>query len=188
MTTFFIKVVRKGVKTMKNGNKVRQEKTKNYHIIGSYHLNDKNLSLKAKGLLTYMLTRPDNWTFTILGLSKALNETIYTIKTTLKELKDNNYLVIEKEHKNGLLQYSYILYENRQYQEVENHTLENIPLYLIIDYLNTKCLERKQYKDKNDRDVMVKNLTDQSVPFRCHFPIKILLPIQDLPFFRQSSC
>ena len=48
---------------------MRTEKNKNYTVMGNYHLRDKELSLKAKGLLSIMLSLPDGWNFSISGLS-----------------------------------------------------------------------------------------------------------------------
>lgn len=52
----------------------RVEKNKNYTVISNYHLRDKNLSLKAKGLLSYMLSLPDNWDYSLEGLVKVNKE------------------------------------------------------------------------------------------------------------------
>ena len=47
---------------------IRVHKTKNYTVMSNTHLRDKNLSLKAKGLLSVMLSLPDNWDYSIAGL------------------------------------------------------------------------------------------------------------------------
>ena len=52
----------------------RVEKVKDYTTISNYHLRDKNLSLKAKGLLTLILALPEDWNFTIRGLSAICKE------------------------------------------------------------------------------------------------------------------
>ena len=47
---------------------IRVEKTKNYTVMSNYHFKEKNMSLKAKGLLSLMLSLPDNWDYSIAGL------------------------------------------------------------------------------------------------------------------------
>lgn len=80
--------------------------------MGNYHLRDKNLSLKAKGLLTLMLSLPDAWNYSTLGLSSICIESRDTIRNVLKELKENNYLkVVENRGENGRFNYEYIIYE-----------------------------------------------------------------------------
>ena len=71
----------------------RVEKVKDYTTISNYHLRDKNLSLKAKGLLTLILALPEDWNFTIRGLSAICKEGTESIGTALKELEKGGYLV-----------------------------------------------------------------------------------------------
>ena len=55
--------------------------------MSNYHLRDKNLSLKAKGLLSFMLSLPENWNYSLNGLCAKSKEQETVIKNTLKELK-----------------------------------------------------------------------------------------------------
>ena len=57
----------------------RVEKVKDYTTISNYHLRDKRLSLKAKGLLTMILALPEDWNFTIRGLSAICKEGVESI-------------------------------------------------------------------------------------------------------------
>src|SRR5574344_2124353 len=91
---------------------IRVIKTKNYSVMSNYHLQDKKLSFKAKGLLSFMLSLPDDWQFTIKGISKNSKESEKTVRTVLKELELNNYLVIQKkQNKFGRFIYEYFIYE-----------------------------------------------------------------------------
>ena len=91
----------------------RVEKNSNYTIMSNYHLRDQNLSLKAKGLLSYMLSLPEDWDYSLNGLCAICKESEGAIKSTLKELKDNGYLVIEKVRgEKGYFEYNYIIYEH----------------------------------------------------------------------------
>ena len=63
----------------------RVNKNKNYTVMANYHLRDKNLSLKAKGLLSQMLSLPDDWDYTVNGLCAINKESVSAMQTTLKE-------------------------------------------------------------------------------------------------------
>ena len=92
---------------------IRTEKITNYTKIDNNYLEDKNISLKAKGLLTLMLSLPDNWKFNVKGLCLLCKESRLAITNALNELKENNYLEIEKGYDcNGKFIYEYIIYEN----------------------------------------------------------------------------
>ena len=71
---------------------IRVNKTKDYSVMSNYHLRDKKLSLKAKGLLSVMLALPEGWDFSISGLAAISKEGIKSIRSTLQELEDHNYL------------------------------------------------------------------------------------------------
>ena len=72
--------------------RVVKQKTSNFTIIDNRILRDNNLSLKARGLLCFMLQLPENWVFTETGLAKVTGEGIRSIRSGLKELMDNKYL------------------------------------------------------------------------------------------------
>lgn len=91
---------------------VRVKKDKDYAVMSNYHFKDKNLSLRAKGLLSLMLSLPDNWDYSINGLCSICNESRTTIRNTLKELRDNHYLEMnENRDEKGKYIYDYIVYE-----------------------------------------------------------------------------
>lgn len=70
----------------------RIEKNKNYTVISNYHLRDKNLSLKAKGLLSQMLSLPENWDYTLRGLAAINKESVDAIRTAVLELEQAGYI------------------------------------------------------------------------------------------------
>ena len=91
---------------------IRVKKNENYCVICNYHLKDHNLSFKAKGLLSFMLSLPDNWNYSIKGLALISKESYKTIRTILKELELNKYLIIQKNQNiKGRFFYEYIIYE-----------------------------------------------------------------------------
>ena len=75
---------------------IRVHKSKNFTVMSNYHLRDKNLSLKAKGLLSVMLSLPEDWDYSISGLCSILKENKTAIKSALHELQDNGYVVVTK--------------------------------------------------------------------------------------------
>ena len=64
------------------------EKNKNYTIMSNHHLRDKELSYKAKGLLSFMLSLPEDWNYSINGLVKVSKEGKKAIRAMLEELED----------------------------------------------------------------------------------------------------
>ncbi len=71
----------------------RIEKTKDYTVMSNHHLRNKNLSLKAKGLLSLMLSLPDEWDYTTKGLAYICKEGVDSIRSTIKELEQNGYVI-----------------------------------------------------------------------------------------------
>ena len=70
----------------------RVEKTKNYTVMSNHHLRSKTLSLKAKGLMSLMLSLPEDWDYTTRGLAAISKEGVDAIGATLKELENHGYL------------------------------------------------------------------------------------------------
>lgn len=71
----------------------REEKKTDYTIISNSYLRDRNLSLKAKGLLTVMLSLPDTWEYSVRGLASICAESTGAVNRSLQELEDKGYLV-----------------------------------------------------------------------------------------------
>ena len=71
----------------------RVEKTKNYTVMSNYHLRDKSLSLKAKGLLSLMLSLPDDWDYTTKGLAQICRDGVDSIRSTVRELEQHGYVI-----------------------------------------------------------------------------------------------
>lgn len=115
---------------------IRVNKTKDYSVISNHHIKDKNLSLKAKGLLSVMLALPDTWSYSVSGLVAICKENETSVNSALKELKDCGYLIVTKlmpnETKSGRIEYIYDVYEipkqEGKKQDLENLCLENLHL------------------------------------------------------------
>ena len=90
----------------------RMEIKRDYTVVNNGFLRDQTLSLKAKGLLAYMLSRPDDWQFSISGLSSQLMEGELAIKGTLKELMKCGYVQRERvQQPDGTFAYRYSVFE-----------------------------------------------------------------------------
>ncbi len=70
----------------------RIEKTRDYTVMSNYHLRDKRLSLKAKGLLSQMLSLPEDWDYTLTGLSTINRESKDAIRSAIQELEKCGYI------------------------------------------------------------------------------------------------
>ena len=97
------------------------EKTKDFTVMSNYHLRDKNLSYKAKGLLSFMLSLPEDWDYSLKGLCSISKENRDATRSTLKELQQNHYLEIEKVRGDkGYFEYNYLIYEKPNYIDIDN--------------------------------------------------------------------
>ena len=82
----------------------RVEKTRNYTVMSNHHLRDKSLSLKAKGLLSLMLSLPEEWDYTTKGLAYICKDGVDSICTAVRELEGAGYIVRQRErHADGTL-------------------------------------------------------------------------------------
>jgi hypothetical protein len=145
---------------------IRVNKTSDYTIMGNSHLKERDMSLKAKGLLSMMLSLPDNWDYSVAGLVSVCKESESSIKTALNELKKFGYLVITKKLPNqtesGKIEYEYNIYEYPKgegdtdtkqeggfqgvdFQAVENQAVENQGQYNT----NNKYTNKSITKDKD---------------------------------------
>lgn len=70
----------------------RVAKTRDYTVMSNYHLRDKNLTLKAKGLLSLILSLPEDWNYTTRGLAAICKEGVDSIGAALRELESAGYL------------------------------------------------------------------------------------------------
>lgn len=141
----------------------RVNKNKNYIVMSNYHLKEKRMSLKAKGLLSEMLSLPDEWDYSISGLVAINKENETSIKTTLDELKHFKYLVVTKllpnETKSGRIEYIYDIYEKPQKQEVEKQGVENLGVeFLGVEF---QGLENQGQYNINNKNINNKNINNK---------------------------
>ena len=125
----------------------RVERNKGYTVMSNHHLRNKELSLKAKGLLSQMLSLPEDWDYTLTGLSHINREKIDAIREAVKELERAGYIVRsrERDEKGRLRGAAYVIYEQPQPTPVPDlPTLENPTL----DIQHWKILRRKTLRWK----------------------------------------
>lgn len=91
----------------------RIEKTKDYTVMANHHLKNRSLSLKAKGLLSVILSLPENWNYTTRGLASICKEGVDCISATLSELEQNGYIVRNRlrDEKGRITDTEYVIYE-----------------------------------------------------------------------------
>ena len=90
---------------------MRIHKSKDYTVISNYHFKEKDMSLKAKGLLSLMLSLPNDWDYSIGGLCTICKENETAIRNTLKELEDFKYLIrTRKQNEKGQFEYDYHIF------------------------------------------------------------------------------
>lgn len=152
--------------------KIRVNKTKDYTVLSNHHLKNKNLSLKAKGLLSVMLSLPESWDYSIKGLVAICKENETAIKSTLNELKENGYLKVTKlypsQTKSGRYEYIYDIYEmpkqDSQKQGIEKQGVENIGVeFLGVENIglnkDTNKLNTKELNTNKENKVRFKKPT-----------------------------
>ena len=105
----------------------RVEKSRCYTVMSNHHLRNKELSLKAKGLLSQMLSLPEDWDYTLKGLSLINREKIDAIREAIKELERAGYIVRsrERDEKGRLRGADYVIFEQPQPPTPDLPTLEN---------------------------------------------------------------
>ena len=94
----------------------RVEKTRDYTVMSNHHLRNTDLSLKAKGLLSLMLSLPDNWDYTTKGLAYICKDGIDSINSGVKELEVNGYVIRKRlrNEKGQLTTTEYTIFEQPQ--------------------------------------------------------------------------
>ena len=105
----------------------RVEKNKGYTVMSNHHLRNKELSLKAKGLLSQMLSLPEDWDYTLAGLSLINRESIDAIRTAVWELEKAGYITRRqgRDEKGKMTAIEYTIYEQPQPPALDCPVLEN---------------------------------------------------------------
>ena len=164
----------------------RVERNRGYTVMSNHHLRNRGLTLKAKGLLSQMLSLPDNWDYTLAGLSRINREKIDAIREAVRELEKAGYIVRsrERDEKGRLRGADYIIYEQPQPPVLDLPTLENPTLdnpTLEKPMLENPTLENPTQlnKDIQRTDLPKKEKSNTDISITHSIPIHSLNP---LPF------
>lgn len=129
---------------------LRKVKKGNFTVIDNAIFKDRNLSLKAKGLMCLMLSLPDDWNFSIKGLATLSKDGESAVRSTLNELKKEGYFYRKQIRKNGkIAKIEYVISEikNCDFLDVENQQQENLNQENQAQ-LNTNTLKTKELNTK----------------------------------------
>ena len=107
----------------------RVEKTSDFTVMSNHHLKNNQLSLKAKGLLSFMLSCPDDWDYTVKGLESYCKDGRDGIIAAIKELEEQGYVVRQRtRNKLGQLKtVEYIIFENPELQNLSGEPITEKP-------------------------------------------------------------
>lgn len=160
--------------------KFKINKTKNYTVMSNTHLKERKMTLKAKGLLSLMLSLPEKWDYSIKGLVSLSKDNETSVTSALKELKNMGYLKIKKlmpnETKTGRIEYIYDIYEEPFVQKqdpeilgVEKQGVEILGLeFLGLEnqgQLNTNKLSTKKL-NTNKLNTKDSPVSKQDIPYK----------------------
>ena len=124
--------------------RIRVEKSKNFTTINNEFIFNKNLSLKAKGLLCHLLALPNDWKLYVEEVEKWSTDGKSAIYSAFKELTSNGYMKREQIREKGkIVSWDYVVYEKpyTDFQEIENQDIE------ILDVENQPLLNTNNTKD-----------------------------------------
>ena len=144
----------------------RIERTRDYTVMSNHHLRNANLSLKAKGLLSMMLSLPEDWNYTTRGLAKICKEGVDAIGAALRELEAAGYIVRHKlrDRQGRISDIEYVIYEQPQPRKPDTDSPDTENPYM--DKPDTeKPAELNIEKSNTEKSITYGSSTD-SIPFR----------------------
>ena len=141
----------------------RIERTKDYTVMSNHHLRNRTLSLKAKGLLSMMLSLPDDWNYTTRGLAKICKEGVDAIGGALRELETAGYIVRHqlRDQHGRICDTEYVIYEQPQPDTASPDT-ENP----YLDKPDTEKPAEINIEKSNTQKSMTHGSSTNSIPFR----------------------
>lgn len=143
---------------------IRVEKSKNYSVISNMPLQDKNLSLKAKGLLALVFTLPEDWEYSINGVCKIVKESKAAVMTAFDELEKFGYLKRERNREKGgkFAGFTYVFYETPQETKSEEECTDIEEPYSEKPYTEKPYTENPTQKNTNIKKYINKKTCQQS--------------------------
>ena len=148
----------------------RVEKNKGYTVMSNHHLRNHTLSLKAKGLLSQMLSLPDDWDSTLQGLAQINKESIDAIREAVRELERAGYIKRSRERdERGCLRGTvYTIYEQPHAEPTPEEPTQEKPMLDLPTLENPTQLNTESTKKRKRRRKDL-SITD-SIPFPSGFP------------------
>ena len=149
----------------------RIERTRDYTVMSNHHLRDKALSLKSKGLLSMMLSLPEDWNYTTRGLAKICKEGVDAIGGALRELEAAGYIVRHqmRDRQGRISDTEYVIYEQPQPKAPDTPQPDTASPDTEKPYLDSpdteKPAELNIEKSKTQKSNTQGSSTD-SIPFR----------------------
>ena len=147
----------------------RVEKTSSYTVMSNHHLRNPDLTLKAKGLLSLMLSLPENWDYTLKGLSCICRENVDAIRTAVWELEKAGYITRRqgRDEKGKMTAIEYTIYEFPQPPKPkipvsENPISDNPTTEIPVSENPTQLNKDRSTKDLLNTDVS----STYSIPFQ----------------------
>lgn len=135
------------------------EKTKNYTTMSNRHFQDKRLSYKAKGLLSLMLSLPEEWDYSVQGLMKLSRDGKDSVMAGINELEDYGYLIRtqEKDESGRFTGYNYSVYEHPFSENPSaGKPLEENPTTVNPPQLNNNKLNTNELKTEASNNCLIK--------------------------------
>ena len=149
----------------------RIDKTRDYTVMSNHHLRNTELSLKAKGLLSLMLSLPDNWDYTTKGLARICKDGVDSICAAVRELEEHGYVIRERVRgANGQLgSIEYTILEKPAETSPERENPVQVKPILENPVLGKPEQENpaQSNKDKSNTDL---SITEPSNPIRSNPP------------------
>ena len=149
----------------------RIDKTRDYTVMSNHHLRNTELSLKAKGLLSLMLSLPDNWDYTTKGLARICKDGVDSICAAVRELEEHGYVIRERVREaNGQLgSIEYTILEQPAEPSPERENPVQVKPILEKPVLGKPEQENpaQSNKDKSNTDL---SITERSNPIRSNPP------------------
>ena len=149
----------------------RIDKTRDYTVMSNHHLPGTELSLKAKGLLSLMLSLPDNWDYTTKGLARICKDGVDSICAAVRELEEHGYVIRERVRgangQLGSIEYTILEQPAEQSPERENPVQVKPILENPVLGKPEQEIPAQSNKDKSNTDL---SITEQSNPIRSNPP------------------
>jgi predicted transcriptional regulator len=143
-------------------------------------LRNRELSLKAKGLLAVCLSLPDTWEYSMKGLVAISKESITAIRNSMRELEEHGYMKVNKlKNDKGQFYYEYVIYENPEPQkpvldklDIDNVDVDNVD----IENQDIENVNQLNIKESNTKEL---NIDKLNLYIKEHASAAILSPLYD---------